>query len=161
MNKNIDLTEILKGCEHNKSIVMYSPLFGKCNLVSIRNPKDTSYPIIVDTYAGVCKFTKDGKYYCDAIDSECILFPSKDQRDWSKFVKPIPKDTSMMVSNDGENWKLRYYATYYGFDNTHYCFTNGGKSSNTSIIESFKYTIPYDKFNPNNIEESLKYNIQQ
>lgn len=159
MNENIDLTEILKGCE---GMTLYSSVLGECVLEEIQNPSTTNFPIKVYVENnGYSRFTIDGKYFHDIINGECILFPSKDQRDWSKFVKPIPKDTPMMVSNDGENWKLRYYATYYDFDNTHCCFTNGDKSSNTPIIESFKYTIPYDKFNPNNIEESLKYNIQK
>ena len=81
MNENIDLTKILKDCpEGNK---LYSPALGEVAFAAINN-YDSSYPIIVETEGGTFGFTKQGKLY-DIKQSECLLFPSKDQRDWSKF----------------------------------------------------------------------------
>lgn len=45
---------------------------------------------------------------------ECLIFPSKDNRDWNKALKEkrnqqLPFNTPVMVSIDGESWDLRYY----------------------------------------------------
>lgn len=83
MNENIDLTKILKGCP--KGAKLYSPIFGEVYFKEIRS--DDEYSII--TTNGVCDvtFTEEGLYRADA-DGECLLFPSKEQRDWSKFTAP-------------------------------------------------------------------------
>ena len=79
MNENIDLTKILKDCP--KGTKLYSPMFGEVYFKEIRS--DDEYPIVTtkDT------FTKEGLYRAYS-DGECILFPSKEQRDWSKFTAP-------------------------------------------------------------------------
>ena len=84
MNENIDLTKILKNCPEGwefYSSVVGSVLFHKLYL---GNP---DYPVFVYPVSGrgeIC-FTKKGVYVKDG-DAECTLFPSKDQRDWSKFT---------------------------------------------------------------------------
>lgn len=68
--------------------------------------------------------------------------------------KDLPVDTPCMVGNKtSEIWGLRYYA-YKGK-----VFMNGLKSKDEERVMKYDYIIPFDKFNPNNIEESLKYNI--
>lgn len=84
MNENIDLTEILKDCPEGTKL--YSPLFGYVELKEI----DTSkvYSVNVKLTSGLIKsFTREGKFYDRDYykDTECVLFPSKEQRDWSKF----------------------------------------------------------------------------
>ena len=83
MNENIDLTKILKNCP--KGWKFYSSTFGEVEFIEIRD--DEYYPII--TKKGVCNynFTAEG-FYCADEGEECLLFPSKDQRDWSKFTAP-------------------------------------------------------------------------
>ena len=83
MNESIDLTKILKGCP--KGTKLYSPIFGEVYFKEMRS--DDEYSII--TTNGVCDvtFTEEGLYRADA-DGECLLFPSKEQRDWSKFTAP-------------------------------------------------------------------------
>ena len=86
MNENLNLVEILKDCP--KGTKLYSTNFGVVEFDEIgTNPK---YPIIVSHIGGFEKFAKDGKLYC-ICDGECVLFPSKDQRDWSKFKIKKPK----------------------------------------------------------------------
>ena len=34
------------------------------------------------------EFTADGKFYCDYKNGECVLFPSKENHDWSTFKVP-------------------------------------------------------------------------
>ena len=84
MNENIDLTKILANCPEGTKL--YSPALGEVAFAAINN-YDSSYPIIVETEGGTFGFTKQGKLY-DIKQSECLLFPSKDQRDWSKFTAP-------------------------------------------------------------------------
>lgn len=70
-----------------------------------------------------------------------------------KKEEDLPIDTPVMVSDDGLNWGLRYYATIGMF------YNDGYKSNSAHTSTTCKYIIPFDKFNPNNIGESLKYNI--
>ena len=84
MNENIDLTKILKNCPNG--FELYSIIHGK---VMFKKINDCSlYPIIVSNKeGGLDNFTADGKMLI-GYDGECCLFPSKDQRDWSKFIAP-------------------------------------------------------------------------
>ncbi len=87
MNENINLCEILKDCP--KGTKLYSPLFGEVEFFDIDENEDM--PIWVDFNDNMpitLRFKKDGKYYPNG---ECLLFPSKDQRDWSKWKCPKPK----------------------------------------------------------------------
>ena len=83
MNENIDLTKILKNCP--KGTKLYSPIFGELDFEEIRS--DEEYAIVLRTGVNVTTFTKEGFYYADKSE-ECLLFPSKEQRDWSKFTTP-------------------------------------------------------------------------
>lgn len=87
MNENLNLGKILKYCP--KGTKLYSPALGEVDFAAINN-NDRTYPIIVKTKDGTFCFTKQGKLY-DIEQSECLLFPSKDQRDWSKFKIKKPK----------------------------------------------------------------------
>ena len=63
-------------------------MFGEVEFESIN---DIIGPIIVTTNTGNAEyFTADGKMYT-YYNGECLLFPSKDQRDWSKFKVKKPK----------------------------------------------------------------------
>lgn len=83
MNENIDLTKILKDCPIGTKL--YLTLCGEVKLIKVEN--DT-YPICVENINGDRFWlTQDGKHI-SGLDGECILFPSKEQRDWSKFTAP-------------------------------------------------------------------------
>lgn len=83
MNENIDLTKILEGCP--KGIKFYSMLHGTVYFRCIDLYND--YPIIFDSFmiAGPICLTREGASLCGI--GECIVFPSEDQRDWSKFER--------------------------------------------------------------------------
>ena len=85
MNENINLVELLKDCP--KGTKLYSPILGIVEFQDIQG--GTLHPIIVYT-GGRYYFTKEGKFV-DSKYGECMLFPSKDQRDWSKWKCPKPK----------------------------------------------------------------------
>lgn len=78
----VNLIEILKNCPAGTKL--YSPLFGEVTFRKI--DKKGLFPIVVETSLGAtATFSAEGRYYPVYGDSECLLFPSKDQRDWSKF----------------------------------------------------------------------------
>ena len=82
----MDLTKILQNAP--KGFKLYSTIYGDIEFDHIE--KYSVYPIILRThnnlYQNVTKHGKDIIEYADK--AECTLFPSKDQRDWSKFTAP-------------------------------------------------------------------------
>lgn len=86
----INVAEKLKGCPEGTKL--YSPLYGEVEFVRI-DIGNHKFPIIVRAleneipYSNVT-FTAEGKWY-DIEQSECLLFPSKDNRDWNKFNLPV------------------------------------------------------------------------
>ena len=84
MNKNFDLVKILKNAP--KGTKLWSPLCGESKLIGVKE-EDNDYPILCKANDGCnINFTNLGKFYkviCQ--DGECVLFPSKDNRDWSTF----------------------------------------------------------------------------
>lgn len=87
MNEKIDLTKILKDCPEGTKF--YSPVWGEVSFERILDIE--VYTIEIDTASGSQHLTKEG-CYVNREDAECILFPSKDQRDWSKFSAPWYKN---------------------------------------------------------------------
>ena len=87
MNENIDLTKILKDCPNR--FKLYTPLMGEVVFIKV---SECTLPLPVMTLhsSGIyLSFTKEGYYFnFNNKDAECLLFPSKDQRDWSKFTAP-------------------------------------------------------------------------
>lgn len=89
MNENLDLVKILKDVPSGTKL--YSPVCGECELVEIDS--ENTHPIICRTKTdggdiGCEAFTADGKFFCDYKNGECVLFPSKENRNWSTFKAP-------------------------------------------------------------------------
>lgn len=90
MNENIDLTKILEGCPVGTEF--YHAGYGRVWLAHIYpDVENVAYPIVLSlneksprlhsicvTAGGTISYSYDG---------ECLLLPSKDQRDWSKFER--------------------------------------------------------------------------
>ena len=88
MNKNLNLVEILKDCP--KCTELYSTIFGEVEFIEC----DNLYQIIVAKEAKYYCFTSEGVFIFKGIKyntGECTLFPSKEERDWSKFKFKKPK----------------------------------------------------------------------
>lgn len=82
MNENIDLTKILKDCP--KGWKFYSDIYDE---VTFWGFSDLVYPIQLNTKNhGAKLFSEKGEEIIG--NGKCILFPSKDQRDWNKFSAP-------------------------------------------------------------------------
>ena len=113
MNENLNLIEILKDCP--KGTKLYSTMYGDVKFESINEKK--SHPIIVRIGEDHTEcFSIDGKIY-SFYDGECTLFPSRDERDWSKFKPKCRKadDARLYLANlwrgaseepKGDNWKI-------------------------------------------------------
>ena len=84
MNENLDLVKILKDCP--KGTKLYSTIHGEITFDHVDdNNKD--YPIVINCIHKLIRYAYNGRFDIDC-DGECTLFPSKDQRDWSKFTAP-------------------------------------------------------------------------
>ena len=89
MNENIDLTKILKGCPTGTEF--YHAGYGT-TVKFVDIDFSSGYPIRLALhnnsgyhYANLA-VTEKGTINAD-YKGECLLFPSKDQRDWSKFER--------------------------------------------------------------------------
>ena len=85
MNENLDLRKILEGCP--KGTKFYNSIYGEVRFERI--VENVAYPIVLSICNDSCNainVTKKGLHYKD-FNGECVLFPSKDQRDWSKFER--------------------------------------------------------------------------
>ena len=82
MNENLNLVEILKDCPQGTKL--YSTVFGEVEFGGISQIR-AKYPIDVKLNNNLTEnLTIDGRIYT-YYDGECVLLPSKEQRDWSKF----------------------------------------------------------------------------
>lgn len=88
MENKINIAEIFRDCP--KDTKLYSPLFGEVELKTIH---DLHFPIVTEIvneeYKLMSKkvdFTKDGTFF-EIPNTECLLFPSSEMRDWTKFFK--------------------------------------------------------------------------
>ena len=86
MNENIDLTKILKNCP--KGWKFWSPIFGEVEFE--RNYENKGFFNVSLVEDGTeWSFVYDATIFLGNIKSrEIMLYPSKEQRDWSKFTAP-------------------------------------------------------------------------
>ena len=109
----MNVAEILRKCPNGTKL--YSPVFGEVELTKV--DYDEEYPITCITKNGdYGLFTRNGMLFCSYSDTECMLFPSKDQRDWSKFgatdkvtdqkqkTALYPFDKVLVRNNDDDEW---------------------------------------------------------
>ena len=145
MNENIDLTKILKECP--KGTKFYSILYGEVEFISV-NSKNDSYQIILKELRrnSITFVDSKGKYFHE-YNGECTLFPSKEQRDWSKFTAPWIKKEKFdpktlqpfdkVLVRDGTccEWNCDFFS--------HIC-NDCGDYPYITITAGFKYCVPYN-----------------
>lgn len=124
MNENINLCEILKDCP--KGTKLWSSVWGDITFETIDAFDGLVYVL---EHKGVHIILDNGKF--DA-DGECIIFPSKDQRDWSKFKAPIkrfnpeefkPFDKVLLRIDERDIWQPDFFG--YKDGNCITCVTYG------------------------------------
>ena len=141
MNENIDLTEILKDCP--KGTEFYSCIYGKVRFDCLQSCED---PVLMMRGDGLyASFSRVGKY-TDAPDSECCLFPSREQRDWSKFTAPWlkkekfdpktlkPFDKVLVRDEFTYSWASAYF--YHIKEDSDYPYM--------TTRSAYRYCIPYN-----------------
>lgn len=136
MDAKINIAKILK--DKPQGTKLYSSACGKCEL---KEADDKSFKVSFYSSkfgfmnGGEGTFDKNGNLYDDG---ECIIFPSKEMRDWSKFAW---KKGDVLVSNDGgtevifDKW---YDDTYTNFYSKHYL--NSEDENNIKYYEAFLCT---------------------
>ena len=140
MTENIDLTKILKNCPEGTKF--YSPVWGEVSFERIL--ERGFYTIGIDTLNGYKYLTKEG-CYINADDAECILFLSKDQRDWFKFSAPWYKkerfDPKTLKPFDKVLCKVAYGRWQCNFFSR---YIKGYNYPNICISGAYVYCIPYN-----------------
>lgn len=165
MNENIDLTKILKDCPIGWKF--YSSVYGEVRFIEITPTKPIScksredewfgqevlghkYP--VKFMADICEYSvsKAGKLK-DGV-GECTFFPSKEQRDWSKFTAPWlkkerfdpktlkPFDKVLCWNGNDCIWECDFFS-YYKENRLHPCVCVNG-----SYISVIPYNNETQKF---------------
>ena len=142
MNENLDLTKILKDCPEGTAF--WSDDYGKVEFLCI----DTSlqHPIrTIRTDGNSSSYTKEG--WCNInFPASCLLWPSKDCRDWSKFTaswykkeKFDPKTLNhydKVLARDSHNatWLCKWFS--------HIDLSKFYKYATTDGL--YRYCIPYN-----------------
>lgn len=146
MNENINLVEILKDCK--KGTKFYSSAYGDLVLESVCTTVCLNgYPIVFTMLSRPdvrYMFTKDGRC-CRNGNGECCIFPSSDQRDWSKFRTPIEKfnpkefkpfDRVLTRDFDNQEWRANLFSHLQKINDSFYVDCIGG---------SWKMCVPYNE----------------
>ena len=142
MNENLNLVEILKGCP--KGTKLYCTALGEVALIEVKVHKE--YPIVVlDANSSVTAFTQEGLLY-KGLNGECMLFPNKEERDWSKFKPRKPKfdpktlqpfDKVLVRDDHNQKWECNLFSYINIIDDIYYPYF-------TIINTGYKYCIPYN-----------------
>lgn len=141
MNENLNLVEILKDCPEGTKL--YSPIFGDVELVKVYLHYE-KFPIEVKLQSNAFDcFSKDGRIFTE-FNGECILFPSREQRDWSKFKIKKPKfdpktlqpfDKVLVRDINSEKWKIQLFS---------HIIKNCFPSEYHCIGSCYNFCIPYN-----------------
>ena len=144
MNENLDLTKILEGCPIGTEF--YSSIFGTVSFERIE--QGSEYQIIIKTIFTKLCLTKDGRYFTE-YKGECTLFPSKDQRDWSKFErfwdkpkkerfdpKTLQPFDKVLVKDDYEIWQVEFFSHISQREPEGWCQCSGDR---------YYFCIPYNE----------------
>ena len=139
MNENIDLTKILKDCP--KGFKLYSLVYGEVEFQKIE--LGLTLPIVIKLKNKIIERCGPYGKLLDNYDGECILFPSKTQRDWSKFTAPWykkekfdpntlePFDKVLVRDNINNPWVCDHFSY---INHANICITT----------DRCKYCIPYN-----------------
>ena len=108
MEIRINIAEILRNKPHG--VKLYSPIFGDCTYCYVR--EDTNDICVKRPYNVMSFFNFEGLYNTAG---ECLLFPSKEMRNWSKFAWKKGDALSCGVDNlcIFEKWANEEYTEFY------------------------------------------------
>lgn len=138
----MNIAEILKNAP--KGTKLYSIVHGEVTFQSV----DLSaglYPISVWVNGlGIVSLTEHGYYLYSMPGSEPILFPSKEQRDWTKFRVDLPVGTPVAIFDSADKPFSATVRRYSG--NGRYVMSCGDTSTYPNIVPFDKIKIKDGKF---------------
>ena len=140
--KELNLCEILKNCPEGTEL--WSDNYGTVKFVNVSTEWDT--PIRVELINGfIARYTEEG--WCDKrFPANCLLWPSRDCRDWSKFTAPWLKkerfdpktlkafDRVLVKDSENLTWKINMFSHINNKAEYPYC----------CLLSFYKYCIPYN-----------------
>ena len=145
-NKTLNLCEKLAGCPAGTKL--WSPLFGECEFVALGDDMETTYPdecvVITCDEMGRTYFDKHGHYFDSS--EECLLFPSRENRDWDSWECPKPKEErfdpkmlkpfDMILVRDlnSDRWKIDFFAL----------LRQGRGYLVFTVVSSWRQAVPYN-----------------
>ena len=139
MNEDINIAEILKDAPIGTKL--WSPLCGECSLHGVDMSSDV--PICVEVKGDennhdcVLFFAANGKYFSRFASAECLLLPSKNNRDWETFKaswkhKHFEPFQKVLIVNkrafEQAIWVAALYSHYR--DGAHYTLSSTGRLDN-------------------------------
>lgn len=159
MEAKINIVEILK--HKPQGTKLYSSACGKCRLVGV---DDKSFKI--SFYNSKFGFMNGGEGYLDKNgklydDGECVVFPSKEMRNWGKFAW---KKGDVLISNDGKVkviFEKFRSDTYQSFIGKHHLDSLDDKNlhyQNEGVYPTFNFSLESEdaaQTHINTIEERL------
>ena len=141
--QKLNLCKLLKDCPEGTEL--WSDNYGLVKFVNVSIEWDT--PIRVELTNGfIARYTEEG--WCDKrFPASCLLWPSRDCRDWSKFTAPWlkkerfdpktlkPFDKVLVRDDYKECWLCRFFSHIVDGIHIYKYITIGS---------AFKYCIPYN-----------------
>lgn len=153
METEINIVEILK--DKPQGTKLYSSACGKCKLEEV---DDKSFKI--SFYNSKFGFMNGGEGYLDKNgklydDGECVVFPSKEMRDWSKFAWKkgdilVNKDANVHIIFDGFEDD-----TYKNFRGQYYLWEEEGSIVSFEEDENYMQTSDFNKANKEDAQEYI------
>ena len=139
----LNLCEILKNCPEGTEL--WSDNYGIVKFVNVATEWDT--PIRVKLTNGfIARYTEEG--WCDKrFPANCLLWPSRDCRDWSKFTAPWPKKEKfdpktlrafdrVITRNKYDEWTCTLFSHIGNKPNTRFIYV--------TCESVYEYCIPYN-----------------
>lgn len=134
----INITKYLRYCP--KGAKLYSPVIGNCELDYITDR------IMVKSGEEKYIFNFYGQLFYDrhGLTEECLLFPSRENRDWATFIttsKPHKhfETFQKVLVNNGNFWRLKIYGFYNQND-----FTDFKHTTIDDCCYNDEQIIPYE-----------------
>lgn len=141
MNENLNLVEILKDCP--KGTKLYSTVYGEVEFYGIENGLE--FPVMYVKSDSLLGSVSAEGLVLACYDGECTLFPSKEQRDWSKFKVKKPKfgpktlcpfDKVLVRDTNEGRWKCTLFSHIIGKEDSVFRYVTLGSF--------YIYCIPYN-----------------
>ena len=140
-SQELNLCEILKNCPEGTEL--WSDDYGTVKFVNVGTEWDT--PIEVELADGqIAHYTEEG-WHDKRFPANCLLWPSKDCRDWSKFIAPWLKKerfdpktlnpVDKVLVNHDDLWKVDFFSHICQYEPNGWC---------QCIGDSYYICIPYN-----------------